>query len=147
MNRKLPLNPVSISRNPSCYLTLLQTLRSVPCLDYLTESEVEVLATAMGVVRFAHGENIYKAGEHADRMYVVRKVGSFIFLFLFAPQGSQKVGASDCDSGQTCDECDNCFQAEWVSHVVSNLAAALFKASFLAAVNTTPSFESNRISF
>jgi signal-transduction protein with cAMP-binding, CBS, and nucleotidyltransferase domain len=116
MHRKLPPNPVTFSLNPSFIITLLQTLRSVPCLDYLTESEVEVLATAMGVVRFAHGENIYKAGEHADRMYVVRKVG-----------------ATNCeDSDRSVVVCDDRFRAEEVLHLVPKLAASLFELTLLS---------------
>lgn len=51
--------------------------RKVPCLEYLTAKEIEVLSHTFGIVKLQAGSVIYKTGDAADRLYVVLKGAVF----------------------------------------------------------------------
>lgn len=47
--------------------------RKVPCLEYLTSPELDVLSHKMGLRRVKPGEVIYQPGDPGNRLYVVHK--------------------------------------------------------------------------
>ncbi|CAM6121132.1 unnamed protein product [Calypogeia fissa] len=51
----------------------LSVLRKVPCLEYLTCPELDMLSHSMGLRKVKPGEVIYRPGEPGDRLYVVHK--------------------------------------------------------------------------
>lgn len=58
-------------------LSHAKVLRKVPCLEYLTAKEIEVLSHTFGIVKLQAGSVIYKTGDAADRLYVVLKGAVF----------------------------------------------------------------------
>ncbi|KAL3701970.1 hypothetical protein R1sor_019992 [Riccia sorocarpa] len=51
----------------------LKVLRKVPCLEFLTNDEMDTVLHSLGVRKLKPGDIIYRAGELADRLYIIHK--------------------------------------------------------------------------
>ncbi|KAL2650296.1 hypothetical protein R1flu_018424 [Riccia fluitans] len=51
----------------------LKVLRKVPSLEFLTNAEMDAALHSLGVRKLKPGDIIYRAGEPADRLYIVHK--------------------------------------------------------------------------
>ncbi|BFI23367.1 hypothetical protein MPTK2_1g01440 [Marchantia polymorpha subsp. ruderalis] len=51
----------------------LKVLRKVPCLEFLSNAEMDVVLHSLGVRKLKPGDVVYRAGDPADRLYIIQK--------------------------------------------------------------------------
>ncbi|KAG6541701.1 hypothetical protein Mapa_016966 [Marchantia paleacea] len=51
----------------------LKVLRKVPCLEFLSNAEMDIVLHSLGVRKLKPGDVVYRAGDAADRLYIIQK--------------------------------------------------------------------------